>query len=138
MKASTFGLICYGGVCPDLGVVLENALQAAFNTTSNLHSWREAGTVPYTKKCLLNPKVRHDGMDANDPQFDVYQDVQSQNHNSTMQLLVMGYSDNVLCAKFILEKFGRDRLHQHLSQLRTPASNKRRWQGQVRRVAYSF
>jgi hypothetical protein len=26
LKASTFGLICYGGMCPDLGVVLENAL----------------------------------------------------------------------------------------------------------------
>jgi hypothetical protein len=26
LKASTFGLICYVGVSPDLGVVLENAL----------------------------------------------------------------------------------------------------------------
>jgi hypothetical protein len=104
LKASTFGLICYGGVCPDLGVVLENALQAAFNTASNLHSWREVNAIPYTKKCLSNPKVRHDGTDANDPQFDVNQDVRSQNHNSTMQLLVMGYSGNGLCAKFIPEK----------------------------------
>jgi hypothetical protein len=84
LKASTFGLICYGGMCPDLGVGLENALQAAFNTASYLHSWREVGAVPYTKKCLSNPKVWHDGTDANNPQFDVYQDVQSQNHNSTM------------------------------------------------------
>ncbi len=104
LKASTFGLICYSGVCPDLGVVLENALQAAFNTASNLHSWREVGAVPYTKKCLLDPKVRHDGMDVNDPQFDVYQEVQSQNYNSTMQLSGMGYSGNILCAKFIPEK----------------------------------
>jgi hypothetical protein len=104
LKASTFGLICYGGVCPDSGDVLENASQAAFNTTSNLHSWREVSAVPYTKKCLSNSKVRHDGMDANDPQFDVYQDIQSQNHNSTMQLSVMGYSGDVLCAKFISEK----------------------------------
>ncbi len=79
-------------------------MQAAFNTASNLHSWREVGAVPYTKKCLSNPKVRHDGTDANDPQFDLDQDVQSQNHNSTMQLLVMGYSGNVLCAKFIPKK----------------------------------
>ncbi len=47
---------------------------------------------------------KHDRTDVNDPQFDVYQDVQSQNHNSTMQLLVMGYSGDVLCAKFIPEK----------------------------------
>jgi len=84
--------------------MLENALQAAFNTTSNLHSWREVGAVPYTKKCLSNLKVRHNGTDANNPQFDIYLDVQSRNNNSTMQLLVMGYSGNVLCAKFIPEK----------------------------------
>jgi hypothetical protein len=104
LKASTFGLICYGGVCPDSGVMLENALQAAFNTTSNLHSWSKVGAIPYTKKCLSNPKVRHDGTDANHMQFDIYQDIQSQNHNSTMQLSVIGYSGNVLCAKLIPEK----------------------------------
>ncbi len=103
-KASTFGLICYGGVCPDLGVILENALQVAFNTASNLHSWSKVGAVPYTKKCLSNPKVRHNGMDVNNPHFDIYQDVQSQNRNSTMELLVMGYNGKVLCAKFIPEK----------------------------------
>jgi hypothetical protein len=96
LKASTFGLICYGGVCPDLGVMFKNALQVAFNTASNLHSWSKVGAVPYTKKCLSNPRVRHNGTDANNPQFDIYQDIQSRNHNSTMQLLVMGYSGNVL------------------------------------------
>jgi hypothetical protein len=56
------------------------------------------------KKCLSNLKVWHDGMDADNLQFDVYQEVQSQNHNGTMQLLVMGYSGDILCAKFIPEK----------------------------------
>jgi hypothetical protein len=84
--------------------MLENALQAAFNTASNLHSWSEVSAVPYTKMCLSNPKVWHNGTDTNNPQFDIYQDVQSQNHNSTMQLSVMGYSSDVLCTKFILEK----------------------------------
>ncbi len=77
LKASTFGLICYGGVCPDLGAVLQNALQVAFNTASNLHSWSEVSAVSYTKKCLSNPKVWHDATDVNDPQFGIYQDVQS-------------------------------------------------------------
>ncbi len=55
LKASTFRLICYGGVCLDLGVVLKNALQAAFNTALKLHFWSKVGTVPYTKRCLSNP-----------------------------------------------------------------------------------
>jgi hypothetical protein len=67
----------YGGVCLDLGNVLENALQAPFNAASNLYLWSKVGAVPYTKKCLLNPKVWHDGMDMNNLQFNIYQDVQS-------------------------------------------------------------
>ena len=30
----------------------------------------------HLQKCLENPKVRHDGTDDRDPNFDVYQDIQ--------------------------------------------------------------
>jgi hypothetical protein len=33
----------------------------------NLKSWRQVGAVPFTKKCLENLKVRHDGTDNPDP-----------------------------------------------------------------------
>jgi hypothetical protein len=48
------------------------------------------------RKFLANPKVRHNGMDKRDPNFNVYQDIQSQNDYSTTQLNVMGYRDNML------------------------------------------
>jgi hypothetical protein len=58
LKASTFGLICYGGVCPDLQIVFENALQASFNTALNLHLWSKGGAVRYKKKRkkMMKPK----------------------------------------------------------------------------------
>jgi hypothetical protein len=61
---STFGLIVYGGVCPDSEVTLENA-------------WSEVSIVPFTKKCLTNKKVCHDVTDKDYPNFDVFQDIQS-------------------------------------------------------------
>ena len=48
-----------------------------FNAVLNKHSWSEAGAVPHTRKCLTNSKVRHDGTDERDPNFDTYQDIQS-------------------------------------------------------------
>jgi hypothetical protein len=50
LRSSTFGLIVYGGVCPDLGNVLGNALQEEFNAALNLHSWSKVGMIRYTKK----------------------------------------------------------------------------------------
>ncbi len=63
LKASTFGLICYGGVRPDLGVVLENALQVAFDTASNLHSWEQGWHRTPHKEVPIKPKglARRDG-----------------------------------------------------------------------------
>jgi hypothetical protein len=48
--------------------------------------------------------VRHDGTDERDPNFDAYQDVQSQNDYSTTQLNVMGYRGDVLRAQFCPDK----------------------------------
>ena len=38
LGTSTFGLIVYGGVCPDSGVILENASESTFDNASNTHS----------------------------------------------------------------------------------------------------
>jgi len=60
--------------------------------------------VPHTRKCLTHSKVRHDGTDERDPDFDAYQDVQSQNDNITAQLNVKGYRGDVLRAQFCPDK----------------------------------
>ncbi len=48
--------------------------------------------------------MRHDGTDERDPDFDAYQDVQSQNDYSTAQLNVMGYRGDILGAQFCPDK----------------------------------
>jgi hypothetical protein len=85
----------------------QNALAKTFDESSNKNSWREVGTVLHTRKCLTNLKVRHNGMDERDPNFDAYQDVQSQNDYSTTQLNVMGYRGDVLGAKFHPDKISK-------------------------------
>ena len=56
------------------------------------------------RKSLANSKVRHDGTDKQDPNFKVYQDIQSQNNYSTTQLNVMGYIGDILRVQFCLNK----------------------------------
>ena len=101
---STFGLIVYGGICPMSGVKCRNALEEKFSVSSNLSAWAAVGAVPFTKKCLENPKVRHDGTDERGPNFDVYQDIQSQNDYAVVQLNTMGYRGDVLRAEFLADK----------------------------------
>jgi hypothetical protein len=60
--------------------------------------------VPHTRKCLTNSKVRHDGTDERDLNFDAYQDIQSQNDYSTAQLNVMGYRGDLLSVQFRPDK----------------------------------
>ena len=64
----------------------------------------EVGAVPHTRKCLANSKVRHNGTDERDPNFDAYQDIQSQNDYNTTQLNLMGYRGDVLRAVFRPDK----------------------------------
>jgi hypothetical protein len=85
-------------------ITCQNALAEAFDVALNKNSWREVGAVPHTRKCLTNLKVRRDGMDERDPNFDAYQDVQSQNDYSTTQLNVMGYKGDILRAQFCPDK----------------------------------
>ncbi len=96
---STFGLIVYGGVCPISKVVCKNAVDRAFNVKSNQHLWAEVGAVPFTMKCLENKNVGHNGTDRDDPNFDAFADVQSQNDYSTTQLTMMGYKSEMLQAQ---------------------------------------
>ncbi len=104
LRQSTFGLIVYGGLCPDSGIVCENALQSAFSVGANLNSWSKVGAVPFTQKCLTNQKIRHDGTDTNDPLYDVYTDIQQKNDYATTQLNVMGYVGDVLKAEFLPDR----------------------------------
>jgi hypothetical protein len=106
LNISTFGLIVYGGTIPvgTSTITCQNALVETFDVALNENSWREVGAVPHTRKCLANLKVRHDGTDEWDPNFDPYQDVQPQNDYSTTQLNVMGYRGDVLKAQFHLDK----------------------------------
>ncbi len=87
-------------------ITCRNALAETFNVVSNKNLWREVGAVPHTRKCLTSSKVRHDGTDKRDPNFDAYQDVQSQNDYSTTQLNVMGYRGDILRVQFRPDKIG--------------------------------
>jgi hypothetical protein len=106
-NTSMFGLIVYGGtiLVGMSTITCQNALAEMFDKASNKNSWREVSVVPHTKKCLTNSKMRHDGTDERDPNFEAYQDVQSQNDYSTTQLNVMGYNrGDILRAQFCLDK----------------------------------
>jgi hypothetical protein len=104
---ATFGLIVYGGTIPvdsSMTITCRNALVELFNIASNKSLWSKVSAVPNTRKCLTNPKVRHEGTDEHDPQFDVFQDIQSQNNYSTTQLNVTGYRGDALRAQFCTDK----------------------------------
>jgi hypothetical protein len=107
LNTSTFGLIIYVGTIPvgtRTTITCRNALSEAFDAASNKNSWSKVGAVPHTRKCLTNSKVRHDGTDERDPNFDAYQDIQSQNDYSTAQLNVMGYRGDLLSVQFCPDK----------------------------------
>jgi hypothetical protein len=101
---------------------LENALESTFDNASNMHSWSEVGIVPITKKCLTNKKVCHDGTDKDNPNFDIYQDIQSQNDFSTAQLSVMGYKGDALKAQFREDKIRERQATGHRDGHGTPDS----------------
>jgi hypothetical protein len=48
----------------------------------------------------MNKKVRHDVTDKNYPNFDVFQDIQSQNNFSNTQLNIMGYKGDAIKSQF--------------------------------------
>jgi hypothetical protein len=64
------------------------------------NAWSEVGVIPFTKKCLTNKKVRHDGTDKDYPNFDLFLDIQSQNSFSSTQLNIMGYKGDALKSQF--------------------------------------
>jgi hypothetical protein len=55
-------------------------------------------------KCLVNKKVGHDGTNRDNPNFDAFLDVQSQNDYSTTQLTMMGYKGEMLRMQYLEDK----------------------------------
>jgi len=47
-----------------------------------------------------DPKLRHSGADKNDPNYNVYQEMQSPNDSSTAQLVAMSYNGDLPKAEF--------------------------------------
>ena len=62
--------------------------------------WR----CPIYKKILENPKVWHNGTADRYPNFNIYQDIQSQNDFSIMQLNSMDFGSDVLWVQFRVDK----------------------------------
>ena len=85
-------------------ITCRNTLAETFDKASNKHSWGEVSAVPHTRKCLTNSKVRHNGTNEWDPNFNVYQDIQFQNDYSTTQLNVMGCRGDILRVQFCPDK----------------------------------
>ena len=52
----------------------------------------------FTMKCLKNKKVGHNRTDRDNPNFDVFAIIQSQNDYITTQLTMMGYKGEMLWA----------------------------------------
>jgi hypothetical protein len=77
-----------------------DAINDVFSEKANKKAWVQVGAVPFTKKCLDDPKVRHDWMDEQDPLFDTFQDVQLQNDFAVIQLNMMGYNSDSLLVQF--------------------------------------
>ncbi len=65
------------------------------------NAWSEVGVVPFTKKCLMNKMVCHDVTDKDYPNFDLFQDIQSQNNFCSTQLNIMGYKGDELKSQFM-------------------------------------
>jgi hypothetical protein len=58
---STFGLVIYDGVCPQMSVVCNDAVAKTFSVDRNLECWAAVGDVPLTMKCLSDNNIWHNG-----------------------------------------------------------------------------
>ena len=85
-------------------ITCQDALAETFKMALNKKSWSKAGAVPHTRKRLASSKMRHDGTDKQDPNFNIFQDIQSQNGYSTTQLNIVGYKSDMLRAQFRPDK----------------------------------
>lgn len=85
----------------------ENALEEGFSEERNIDSWDKVGAAGLngiTTSASKAKKVRHDGTDKDNPNYDIQQDIQSKNNFSTDQLIVMGYKGQLLQAAFEEDK----------------------------------
>jgi hypothetical protein len=100
----TIGLIVYGGECLQMHVICQDVVEKAFCCKRNLKCWAAVGAVPFTMQCLTNKKVRRNGNDKNDPEYNKYQIIQSKYDYAISQLMVMGYNADLLKTEFNEEK----------------------------------
>jgi hypothetical protein len=107
LSVSTFGLVIYGGVCPQTSVLCEDAIAEEFSVDRNLECWAAVGAVPLKMKCLSDDNVWHNGNEKNDPEYDKYQIIQSKNDFSCAQLSTMGYGYD---ADLLKTEFNEDRI----------------------------
>jgi len=132
LTISTFCLITYGGECPDTKVACKNAVAAAFDLKSNLSAWNKVGAVGtdeetgrrcVTMECIKSKKVRVDGTDVSDPNYSIYQEIQSKNDYATTQLSMRGFMGHLLKVQF---KEDEIRARQEALLVTDPQSDARR------------
>ena len=88
---------------PFSGVELGNAFESAFGTDANLHSWGLVGVAPLACACLKDPKFRHNGINSEDPEYDMYQAIQATNKCATEAFLFYGYKGDLLQVTLVLD-----------------------------------
>jgi hypothetical protein len=129
LSMSTIGLIVYGGECPQAHVICQDAVEKAFCCKRNLKCWAAVGAVLFTMHCLTYEKVRRNGNNKNDPEYNEYQIIQSKNDHTTLQLTVMGYNADLLKTEFNEEKI----MANAVKSLTTTVENtQERWEALVK------
>ncbi len=112
------GLIVYGGVDPETGLVVESAFQAGFSRDSCQDAWDKVGAAPFTRECLQNKKVCTSLGDGSKAYQALLLNIQQSNDIAVHTLTSSGYKGEVLQAticeypktEFITEEHGADRL----------------------------
>jgi hypothetical protein len=136
LSVSSFGLVIYGGVCPQTSVVCEDAIAEAFSVDRNLECWDAVGAVPLTMKCLSDDNVRHNGNDKNDPEYDKYQIIQSKNDFSCAQLSTMGYDADLLKTEFNEDRIRAAAAEEELDLSVTVANTRERQEALAKATTY--
>jgi hypothetical protein len=96
-------------------------------------AWNEVGAVgtdengrrTVTMKCINDKKVRHDGTNKSDSNFNVYQDIQMKNIYACTQLTLMGYNGDILKIMFKEIRSEQDWKQSHQSHNRNHSHAKK-------------
>ncbi|MGH3054194.1 MAG: hypothetical protein ACRDL7_04355 [Gaiellaceae bacterium] len=98
---SDYGFLIFGGA--EDGLQLPNLFRKWFAVEKMKECWEKVGAVPLTRKCLLDPKVRHEifvdsdgAIDfTKDPQAAHLSQIQAENKISCDELNKRGYNGDV-------------------------------------------